>query len=158
MKIDYIDGYHVDSTEYGVGLTSPDDTRHYGVWIPLNYFCNVPIDIKPGSDPNAVNLGANGVVPVAILGSATFDVTWVDPNTVTLGSSGVAVKGKGNLLASVEDVNNDGFDDLVCKVETENLVLGDVQGGMLTLTGELYPEFGGTPIFGTDDVYLVPPE
>jgi hypothetical protein len=118
----------------------------------------VVIDIKPGSDPNAVNLGSKGVVPVAILGSAAFDVTWVDPSTVTLGSSGVAVRGKDKLLVSVEDVNSDRFDDLVCEVETKNLVLDDVQGGMMTLTGELYPEFGGIPIIGTDYVYLVPLE
>ena len=34
----------------------------------------VAIDIKPGSDPNCFNNNGNGVIPVAILGSASFDV------------------------------------------------------------------------------------
>ena len=38
----------------------------------------VQIDIKPGSDPNCFNLNGNGVIPVAILGSADFDATEVD--------------------------------------------------------------------------------
>ena len=32
------------------------------------------IDIKPGSNPNSINLGANGVVPVALLGTTDFSV------------------------------------------------------------------------------------
>lgn len=32
----------------------------------------VDIDIKPGSDPNSINLGSNGIVPVTIFGSATL--------------------------------------------------------------------------------------
>lgn len=45
------------------------------------------IDIKPGSFPNSINLGSNGVVPVAIFGSVTFDVKQIDPNTIKLVTS-----------------------------------------------------------------------
>jgi subtilisin family serine protease len=41
----------------------------------------VEIDIKPGSDPNAINPSEEGVTPVAILGSDTFDVMDVDATT-----------------------------------------------------------------------------
>ncbi len=42
----------------------------------------IKIDIKPGSNPNAVNIHAPGVVPVAILTTDTFDAHWVIPESV----------------------------------------------------------------------------
>lgn len=42
------------------------------------------VDIKPGGCPNPMNTGANGTFPVAIVGTADFDVTKVDDATVTL--------------------------------------------------------------------------
>jgi hypothetical protein len=116
----------------------------------------VDIDIKPGDDPNCFNNDGHGVIPVAILGTADFDVTTVDPSTVKLASLAVRAVGlKGNLQALIEDVNEDGFDDLVVQIE-------DVDGaftngnGTATLTGNLKAEFGGTPILGTDEICIVP--
>ena len=43
-----------------------------------------PIDIKPQSCPNPLNVKKKGVLPVAILGTADFDVNEVDPATVEL--------------------------------------------------------------------------
>lgn len=115
------------------------------------FVITVDIDIKPGSDPSCFNNDGNGVIPVAILGSADFDVTTVDPGTVQLEGLAVAAKGKSNkLLAAIEDVNNDGYLDLVIKIE-------DVDGtftqgsGMATLTGNLYD---GTPIIGYGDICI----
>ena len=117
----------------------------------------VDIDIKPGSDVNVINFDSKGVVPVAILGSEHFDAACVDAGTVSLGSSQVAVRGKSDkALASLEDVNDDGFLDLVCHVETENLLPDDIQNGMMELTGNLLPECDGTPIHGNDHVIVVP--
>jgi hypothetical protein len=112
----------------------------------------VAIDIKPGSDTNCVNLGSEGVVPVAILGSATFDVTTVDQTTLELAGNRARVKGKSGNIGSFEDVNNDGFLDLVVQfpVEGLNLTDSDVEA---TLTGTL---LDGTPIEGTDDICTVP--
>ena len=96
------------------------------------------------------------MIPVAILGSDVFDVTTVDPGTVALEGQTVAARGKaGRLLAHIEDVNGDGFMDLVVQIE-------DVDGGFAsgsgyaTLTGNLLAEFGGTPIEGTDEICVVP--
>lgn len=46
---------------------------------------HVLIDIKPGSDPNVINLKNNGLVPVALFGSEFMDVHTVDAATGTLG-------------------------------------------------------------------------
>ena len=114
----------------------------------------VAIDIKPGSYPNPINLGANGLVPVAIFSDAEFDATQVDPVSVSLAGAGVAVRGKGKSMAHEEDVNGDGLADLIIQVETQSFGdLGD--GGTLKLTGTTYD---GENIVGYDDVVLVPLE
>lgn len=116
----------------------------------------ISIDIKPGSYPNTINLGSNGVIPVAILSSDTFDATTVDPETVFLAGAGVAVRGKGNkYLAGQEDVNGDGLTDLVVKLETENLDPGAFQNGTAILTGETSD---GVEFTGSDSITIVPLE
>lgn len=81
----------------------------------------VEIDIKPGSDPNCFNNDGNGVIPVAILGSETFDVNQIDPYSVTLEGMAVKMVGKADrALSHIEDVNDDGFDDLVVQIQDEN--------------------------------------
>lgn len=112
----------------------------------------VGIDIKPGSFPNSINLGSNGVVPVAILSSATFDATTVNPTTITLASASVRLRGNGMPMASFQDVNNDGRLDLVVQVSTEALQLseGDTQA---TLAGQTSD---GKSITGSDSVRIVP--
>lgn len=117
---------------------------------------SVDIDIKPGSYPNAINLGSQGVIPVAILSNSSFDATTVDPDKVSLGGASVAVRGKADkLMAHEEDVNSDGVPDLVCQVETENLHPGISQTGYAILTGKTYR---GQPIQGKDKITIVPPE
>jgi hypothetical protein len=118
----------------------------------------VTIDIKPGSDPNPINQGSNGLVPVAILTTDDFDASTVDPGTVALAGAEVAVRGKSEkLMARLEDVDGDGDYDLMLQVDTESMAdLGD--GGEVILTGYTYEEFGGEEIQGTDSVIIVPPE
>ena len=77
------------------------------------------IDIKPGSDKNPINVKSNGVTPVAMLGENDPDsnVYDIDPDSATL--NGVpAIEGKH----SYEDVNDDGFLDLVVFFDTQELV------------------------------------
>ncbi len=124
----------------------------YG-YIAESSTATIQIDIKPGGDDNCINLGSNGVVPVAILGSAEFNVQSVNQSTVRFEGASPKAKGKSGNLGSFEDVNNDGFTDLVLHFSTQDLGLveSDTEG---ELTGSLY---GYTMIVGSDAVCIVPP-
>ena len=113
----------------------------------------VIIDIKPGSDPNSINLGSNGVVPVAILSSDGFDATTVDPLTIELAGAAVRLRGKGAPMASSEDVNGDGLLDMVLHVCTQGLELseGDLEAELTGRTLE------GIDVRGVDAVRIVGP-
>ncbi|HEM61926.1 MAG TPA: hypothetical protein ENO24_06515 [Chloroflexi bacterium] len=127
----------------GAGEDNMRLTRWFAVGKP------VAIDIKPGSEPNAINLSANGIIPVAILGSADFDVNDVDPTTVTLEGAALRLKGKSGNYGSFEDVNGDGYLDLV--VHIVDFIVSD-GATTATLTGSLWD---GTPIEGTDSIVIV---
>ena len=95
----------------------------------------------------------NGVFPVAILTTETFDATTVDPATVTLEGAPVAVKtGSNERMAHIEDVNDDGSADLVVQIE-------DIDGtyeenaAAATLTGETYD---GIQVRATDTICIAP--
>jgi hypothetical protein len=45
----------------------------------------VEIDIRPGGEHNVINPFSRGTIPVALLGSASFDVEEVDPSTLGFG-------------------------------------------------------------------------
>jgi hypothetical protein len=134
----------------------------------------VYIDIKPGSCPNPLNVKSKGVLPLAVLGTAEFDVSNIDPATIQLSREGV----EGEIFPlrwSYEDVgtpfegelcgchalNGDGIIDLSLKFDMQALVttlkLGEVKGSTLplTLTGNLKEEFGGTPIEGQDCIRVL---
>jgi len=125
----------------------------------------VSVDIKPQSCPNPLNTNSKGVLPVAILGTADFDVTTVDPTTVLL-------EGVAPVDDSLEDVSTpvvvgypcecdtlgpDGYMDLTLKFKTQDIVgaLGAMNDGdviVLTLTGTTY---AGTLIQGQDCVVII---
>jgi hypothetical protein len=114
---------------------------------------NVGIDIKPGSDPNSINLCSAGAVPVAILGSGTFDVHEVDTATLRFADAGVKVVGKKDKeLCSYEDANGDGIDDLICHFVTMDISAIDGASLSATVNGTL---IDGTEIDGMDSVNIV---
>jgi len=112
----------------------------------------VPVDIRPGTYPNPINLGSNGVVPIAILSTGSFDARNVDPTSVTLAGAAIALRGNGTPAATLEDVNGDGLVDLVVQVETQALTLASTDV-TATVTGRLSD---GTTFHGSDTVRIVP--
>ncbi len=111
----------------------------------------IAIDIKPGSDPNSINLGAKGVVPVAIFGAEEFDVHDVDWYSLLLEGAGPKEKGKDDIHVAFEYINDDLFLDLIVQFSILELELGD--GAMeALLTGSL---LDGTEFVGTDAIRLV---
>jgi len=108
-------------------------------------------DIVPGDDTNVVNINSQGLVPVAILSTDSWDATdpidGVDPETVTiLGVQALAVRGKAEKSLTIQrDVDRDGNTDWVVQIQTEVLKTGIVEdtvkieamlmNGTTTLTG-----------------------
>lgn len=95
----------------------------------------IPVDIKPNSCPNPLNTKSKGVTPVAILGTADFDVTLIDPVTVTLAGvnplqwnwEDVATPfepyiGKEDCDLDCNTEGPDGYLDLTLKFDTQALI------------------------------------
>jgi hypothetical protein len=102
------------------------------------------IDIKPGSYPNSINLGAKGMVPVAVLTTDDFDASTVDPGTVEFA-------GAYPLRWAMEDVDGDGDMDLLFHFKNQELGL-DENSTEAYLTG--YTK-GGEFIWGVDSVNII---
>jgi len=126
----------------------------------------VAFDIKPTSCPNPLNVNNQGVLPVAILGTADFDVSTVDPATVTL-------QGVAPLMWAFEDVATpvapggdececttagpDGYMDLTLKYDTPDIAMAlypvvDGEIRVLTMRGTAD---GCRPIMGQDCVRII---
>jgi YVTN family beta-propeller protein len=108
----------------------------------------VAIDIKPGSFPNSINPKSKGVIPVAILTTASFDATTVDLNSVRFGRTGAEA---APVQSGLEDVDGDGDTDMILHFNTQEtgIQCGDTSA---SLTGET---FGGEQIEGTDSIQTV---
>ena len=96
----------------------------------------IEIDIKPGSDRNSINPNSKGLIPVAILGSASFDVTTLDVTTLAFGPDGATpahdLTDPVVYADHLQDVNNDGFTDLVSHYPTQDtgIAKGDTEASL----------------------------
>jgi len=145
------------------------DSRRGSVHVFAPTSLAVKIDIKPGSCPNPLNVKNVGVLLVAVLGTADFDVTTIDAASLRL-------EGVAPIRSALEDVATpvpagspecactsagpDGCPDLTLRFDVQAVVaaLGEVQDGdvvPLMLTGTLREECGGWPIEGKDCVVIL---
>ncbi len=78
---------------------------------------SIEVDIRPGHDDNVVDPRAGRLIPLAILTHANLDPNEINPRTITLEGVGVLLVGKSDKsLCHQQDVNDDGFLDLICNV------------------------------------------
>jgi len=137
---------------------------------------DVAIDIKPGSCPNPLNVKSKGVLPAAIMGIESFDVTTIDPASLALRLKGTEEPlvfplrwayadvgapfepflGKEDCFEDCEAFSfADGNMDIVFHFDAQEVVaaLGEVSDEdclVLEITGNLKEEFNGTPTIGED--------
>ncbi|MEK6287600.1 MAG: hypothetical protein AABO57_17795 [Acidobacteriota bacterium] len=133
----------------------------------------IALDIHPTSCPNPLNIGSQGLLPAAILGTSSFDVNCIDLSTILL--EGVAPKklafedvatpftpfsGRLDRLDCTTD-GPDGFLDLTLKFDTQAIVaalgsVSDKQVLVLHLTANLKASCGGgSPLVGEDVVVIL---
>jgi hypothetical protein len=123
----------------------------------------VDIDVKPDSNNNTVNVKSDkGVLPIAVMTTDDFDaVNELDPSTVVavlIGTDGEIVNVVEAERFDIEDVDNDGDDDVTFKFSVPALVDGD--NAPLTTTTTLIFFRGetteGMGVQGSDTVKIVP--
>jgi hypothetical protein len=141
----------------------------------------VPVDIKPQSCPNSFNRKSHGMLPVAVVGEADFDVMMIDVSSILLsradgvGDSVAPNEGPPGPKSTFQDsatpfqgspcnchsLAGDGIPDLMMHFSSDEVVdvlqLDGVSNGALV---ELVVSGGltdGTAFAGRDCIRLVPP-
>ena len=155
--------------------TDPDLSNNEAT-ITLDVICVVPvtINIKPGGG-NPINLGAKGVIPVAVLTTTAgqygnplaFDATTIDPKSVRFGPANVVFDetggaseshGKGHIEDSYEpdEKTRDGDKDMVLHFATQQTGLGPLDT-QACVKGDWIDGGGDThKFFGCDSISIVP--
>jgi len=131
---------NANGTSYGIDMTFTTAEI-----IPIE----VTIDIKPGSDPNSINLGSHGMIPVAILTNEGFDAAIVDAETVRFGPGDAEA-----IHYAMEDVDSDGNLDMILHFRTEEVGLTE-ETSEATLTGQTSD---GINFVGEDSVRILSPK
>jgi len=120
--------------------------------VEVEVVVDIKVDIKPGSDENPINLGAKGVLPVAILATPGLieDIDDVDAEAINIGDV-------EPVKYTTEDVNDDGLDDLIFHFKIQELVsAGVLTAGTEELTIEAKLTIDGADVRGSDRVRIVP--
>ena len=115
---------------------------------------DVLVDVKPGAEINSVSLRGKGRLPVAVLGSQLLSVSELDVASLVIGDPLLA-ESVGAVKTSYEDVNFDGYEDLVILFDLGEMVSSgaiDQSSGFLLLSGST---LNGVAIIGADSVRIV---
>jgi hypothetical protein len=137
-------------TEVGTGDGAVSDFAFSPVVVE-----SVDLDIKPGSDSNPINPSGRGNLPVAVLGSDSFDVLDVDVTTLAFGPDAATpshdLTKSGAFEDHLRDVNDDGLTDLISHYRIENTGI-EPDDAEACITGET---LDGTPFEGCDVIKAV---
>lgn len=144
---------------YGAGPLRHIGFSNYNFSGPAIYFDDFSVsnflmmDIKPGSDPNSINIKSQGVIPVALLGNADFSVMEIDVFTLNFESASPAhdLSDLETYEDHLKDINGDGFQDLITHYWTQDtgISCGDIS---VSITGQTNT---GQPFFSVDSIKTV---
>ncbi len=112
---------------------------------------DAPIDIKPGTSQNSINLKSKGVIPVVLFNENFFVPEDVDISTITFGHSGVEAQ---PAHWAYEDIDDDQDIDLILHFRTQEagFQVGDTDGTLIAYLTN------GKRIHAEDSVQIVPPK
>jgi len=143
------------------GVTSPDLKQADGYFEIIARASNLfgghgaysmTIDIIPGDAKNIVRASSGRVIPVAILGSSDLNVTALNPRTIRLNGVDVMLVGKSDKsLCRQMDVNDDGYEDLVCDVRTTGFKVGEGEFKIILKAST----YNGESLTGEDRIKVV---
>lgn len=136
------------------GINRPDQAV---LWIVGSSVEMIGLDVKPGSSENSINPVNRGAIPVATLSTTEFNAPMeIDRASLTFGKTGdepsLHLRPRtGTPNCEAEDVNEDGYDDLVCHFETQitAFTVDDTKGILRGKTIE------NKPIEGQDIIKIV---
>ncbi len=145
------------------------------VMVAIECVLPVAINIKPGSDPNSINMRSS--VPVAVLTTAAgeyglpvaFDATTIDPLSVRFGPADIVFPETGGASErhnrghiedafELDEVTKDGDDDMVLhfRASESGIQPGDTEA---CVKGEWVDQGGNVhKFFGCDAIRTVPPD
>jgi len=143
------------------GVTSPDLEQFDGYFEIIARASNLfgghepnamTIDIIPADPENIVRANSGRVIPVAILGSGDLDVTAINPRTIRLNGVDVMLVGKSDKsLCRQADVNDDGYEDLLCDVRTTGFKVGEGEFRIILKAST----YNGESLTGEDRIKVV---
>ena len=114
------------------------------------------MEVKPGaSTPASLNLKSQGVLPVALVSTPTFDALGVDPATVALGDpeTGLSI---APFAWTTEDVNGDGLGDLLLRFRTSDLARSGAVTADTTRLVLTARTWTGESVIGTTGIRIFP--
>ena len=146
--------YLVGNTFGAIEGTSGGSIDAFAMKIAESPTTTISIDIKPGDTKNTISVNNDKSIKVAILGSASFSVTLVDVSALADGPLFGGLTPRTPVSATYEDVNGDGFTDVVLKYNSgkQNPLGFTKDFTSACLSGTLTD---GTPIEGCDRIRVV---
>ena len=107
------------------------------------------IEIKKGGNTLCGNTNGSDRLRIAILSSDLFDATTVNPDTVSFGGADIKKDSKNGIyFCHEEDTNNDGLLDLVCRIDSTQMVIKEGSSSIVVKAETV----DGLTVIGEEDI------